>query len=83
MLLGTYAALYKVAASNLEATKQSLKAFNESTQYRKANSIINNMIAYGEPFEYQDFNKLDPSRLDGVLYDPSYNRYTYKTYSRW
>ena len=83
LLLGTYAWLYRLAASNRRAAAETLEEFNESVQYRSANSIINNMIAYGEPFEYKDFAKLDPSRLTRVVYEPGLNRYTYVTYPRW
>jgi hypothetical protein len=83
LLLGTYAWLYRLAASNRDAAKLALAGFNESLQYRRANSIINNMVAYGDPFEYRDFSKLDPSRLERVTYEPGLDRYTYETYPRW
>lgn len=83
LLFGTYAWLYRLASSNGNAAREALQKLNESIQYRSANSIINSMIAYGEPFEYKGFTSLDLSRLEQVKYDLALNRYTYETYPRW
>lgn len=83
LLLGAYASLYRLAAANKETARLALEEFSESIRYRGANSLINNVIAYGEPFEYKDFSKLDLSRLEKVRYDPVSNRYAYMMYPRW
>jgi len=83
LLLVTYGFLYRLSSSQKAATELALQNFNESIRYRCANALIANLIAYGEPFEYTDFERLDPSRLEGVRYDPATNRYTYRTYPRW
>ncbi len=83
LLLVVYGSLYRLASTQKAAAEEALRDFNDSIRYRCANAIVANLIAYGEPFEYADFEKLDPSRLKGVRYDPATNRYTYRTYPRW
>jgi len=83
LILSVYAPLYRVARGYKETSNQFLEDFNHSIVYRQANTLVRNLMVYGEPFEYSDFGNLNPSELEDVDYNPILNQYTYQTYSRW
>ena len=81
LLLSLFSWLY-TSFNELNLTaKEKLKTFNESLKIRKATSLINQMIVYGEPFEIKGLT-FDPS-LAGLTKDIFSGRYNYETYSRW
>lgn len=83
LLVVTYAAAYRAAAGYRDSAAGALEEFNGTLQGRMASSLVANLQAYGEPFEYADFGRLDPSRVEGASYEPALGIYTYQTYRRW
>lgn len=83
LIMSVYASLYRAARECRDSSAGFLEDFNHSVIYRRANTLVSNMVVYGEPFAYDDFGDLEPSELEGVEYNPVLNQYTYQTYSRW
>ncbi|MBR9689287.1 MAG: hypothetical protein GOV01_00080 [Candidatus Altiarchaeota archaeon] len=83
ILIAAFSPLYISAKKYHEIAEAALLRFNESIKYQSANSLIQNLQSYGEPFEVKEFGKFDLSKLDGVRFDLISNTYTYDTYSRW
>ena len=78
-----FAPLYLVAKNQNEMLDEKLTQFNESITRRGINSIVKNMQAYGEPFEYQGFGDFSPKGITDLKHNPLTDTFTYMTYSRW
>ncbi|MBR9681103.1 MAG: hypothetical protein GOU98_04775 [Candidatus Altiarchaeota archaeon] len=83
ILVFIFAPLYTIAKNQNELLNEKLQEFNESIIERGMTSIVNNMKAYGEPFEYKNFGDFNPKNTKGLTYNPLTDTFTYTTYSRW
>ena len=81
LLLSLFSWLYTSFNEIHIITYEKLKTFNDSLKIRKTNSLVNQMMTYGEPFEINKI-EFDPS-LVGLTKNIFSGRYNYETYSRW
>ncbi len=81
LLLSLFSWLYTSFNEMNFIAQEKLEEFNKSLMKRKANSLVNQMITYGEPFEINEI-EFDPS-LAGLHKKIFSGRYNYETYSRW
>lgn len=83
IIIMVFLPLYQTAKKQEVMANNKLKEFRDSIERRAAESMINHMKAYGEPFSYAGFGDFKKTGIEGASFNPLTGTYTYVTYSRW